>query len=401
MVMLRPILSLAVAVMMLSTAARTQIQIRYLPTAPGVWKPWVFYAFPDDRRRLAAPPADVKALDVSLQGLSAILKKTPGFAAPAGFSVVVAGGLELESLRPGQPAAKTLPIPANFLFGAFGVYEFTRNGIAVREDTGETSMLVLFVNHLALPLFYQSDPIPEFEKLETDVERLAEPQADLFGMPRYGHTIVLKKNPAPIWTAVSREEALSLATRGIERRLTESRDVVARLQKGHDDFVDPAQQAKRIADYKTAAAYSKDPAKTLESLMKAEERIQAEASTMAKPIADASARVAVGERELAAAKTAAAALSATERAAPACYAANETVSLARFQGQPGGRCTALVRPNWKMFNPALPRSAPQILVISKYEACMLPQNLPHPGGCVANRKLLETMDKQAILDWLR
>ena len=107
------------------------------------------------------------------------------------------------------------------------------------------------------------------------------------------------------------------------------------------------------------------------------------------------------ERELAAAKTAAAMLSATERAAPACYAARETVSLARFQGQAGGRCTALVRPNWKLFNSALRCSAPQIVVIARYEVCMLPQNLPHPGGCVANRKLLETMDKQAILDWLR
>lgn len=399
MAILRLILSIAAAVMILSTAARTQI--RYVPTAPGVWKPWGFTAYPDDRRRLAAQPADVKALDAALQGLNAILKKTPGFAAPVGFSVESVAGLELETLRPGQPDAKTLPIPATLSFGAFGVHEFTRNGVVVREDTGETTMLIFFVNQLALPLFYQSDPIPEFEKVETDVQRLAEPQADLFGMPRYGHTIVLKKNPAPIWTAVSREEALSLATRGIEARLTESRSVVAVLQKGHDDFVDPAQQAKRIADYKMGAALSKDPVKTLESLMKAEERIQAEASTMAKPIADASARVTVVERELAAAKTAAAALSATERAAPACYAASETVSLARFQGQPGGRCTALVRPNWKMFNSVLPRSAPQIVVIAHYEACLLPQNLPHPGGCVANRKLLETMDKQAILDWLR
>jgi len=397
--MLRHIVFLAVAVMMLSTLVRTQTD--YVPTAPGVWKPWLFSAYADHRRLLAAQPADVKALDLSMQGLREILKKTPGFAAPTGFSVETTGTMDLETHRPGQPDAKTLPIPATLTFGAFGVYEFTRNGVAVRGDTGETTLLMFFVNQLALPLFYQSDPIPEFEKVETDVERLAEPQADLVGLPRYGHTIVLKKNPAPIWTAVSREEALSLATRGIEARLTESRSVAARLQKGRDDFVDPGQQAKRIADYKTVAALSKDPAKTLESLMKGEERIQAEALTMAKPIADASARVAVVERELAAAKTAAAALSATERAAPGCYAARETISLARFQGQAGGGCVALVRPNWKMFNPALPRSAPQIVVIGHYEACMLPQNLPHPGGCVANRKLLAAMDKQAILDWLR
>lgn len=396
--MLRHAVSLAVAVMMLSTAARTQI--RYLPTAPGVWKPWVFHAYDDDRRRLAAQPADVRALNVNLQALSAILKRTPDFAAPAGFSVETTGDLDLESFRPGQPEVKTLPIPATLNFGAYGIHEFTRNGAAVREDTGETSQLLFFVNQLALPLFFQSDPVPEFETLETDVARLAEPQPDLFGMPRYGHTIVLKKNPAPIWTAVSREEALNLAIRGIEARLTESRGIVARIQKSYDDLVDPAQRAKRIADYKMAASLSKDP-KTLESLMKAEERMQAGAGTLTKQIADASARAAAVEREVAAAKAVVAALPATERAAPACYAARETVSLARFQGQAGSRCEALVRPNWKMFNPALPRSAPQIVVIAHYEGCLGPQTLPHPGGCVANRKLLETMDKQAILDWLR
>jgi hypothetical protein len=397
--MLKHFVAVAVVVMTLSAVAQTQTT--YVPTAPGVWKPWAFTAYPDDRRRLGAQPADVKALDVSLQGLTAILKKTPGFVAPVGFSVEFVGGLELETVRPGQPDPKTLPIPTTSLFGAFGVYEFTRNGAVVREDKGETTMLLFFVYQLALPLFYGQDPIPEFEKLDANVATLAEPQADLMGMTRYGHMLMFKKNPAPIWTAVSREEALNLAIRGIERRLTDLRSTVTTLEKGRDDFVDPAQIAKRIADYKTGAALSKDPAKTLESLMKAEERIQAEAANMAQPIAEASARAAVVEKELATAKTMAAALSATERAAPACYAASEKVSLARFQGQPGGRCQAMVRPNWKMFNPALPRSAPQILVIGNYEHCLLPQNLPHPGGCVANRKLLETIDKQAILDWLR
>jgi hypothetical protein len=188
--MLSHIVAVAIAITVLSTGARTQI--RYLPTAPGVWKPWVFHAYYDDRRRVAAQPADVRALNANLQALSAILKKTPEFAAPAGFSVETTGGLDLESFRPGQPALKTLPIPATLNFGAYGVHEFTRNGVVVRGDTGETSQLLFFVNQLALPLFFQSQPIPEFEALETDVAQLAEPEPDLFGMPRYGHTIVLK-----------------------------------------------------------------------------------------------------------------------------------------------------------------------------------------------------------------
>jgi hypothetical protein len=272
--------------------------------------------------------------------------------------------------------------------------------VAVRDDTGETSLLLFFVNQLALPLFSGSHPIPEYEALETDVAQLAEPQPDLFGMPRYGHAIVLKKNPAPIWTAVSLEEALNLAIRGIEARLAESRAVVARYQKSYDDLIDPAQRAKRLADYKLAASLSKDP-RTLESLMKGEERMQAEAGPLTKQIADASAQVTAVEREVAAAKATVARLPMATRAAPACYAARESVSLARFQSEISDRCVALVRPNWQFFNPGLARSAPQVLVITRFDGCLGPQTLSHPGGCVANRKLLETIDRQAILDWLR
>ena len=83
-------------------------------------------------------------------------------------------------------------------------------------------------------------------------------------------------------------------------------------------------------------------------------------------------------------------LSAADRTAPACYAASAQ-SVSRFRRAPASNCEPLVRANWKLFNPALPRSAPQIVVIAHYESCLLPQNLPYPGGCIANRKLLETM----------
>lgn len=390
--------SLAVAVVALAAVVGTQS--RYVPTAPGVWKPWAFTASGDDARRLGARPSDTSAVDASLRGLASILRNTPGFSAPIGFSIETTGTLDLESFRPGQPDVKTLPIPSSLDFGAFGISELTRNGMTVRDDTGETTMLLFFVNQLALPIFFETHPVPEFEALDTDVAQMAEPQADLFGMPRYGHTIVLKKNPAPIWAAVSLGEALRLADGGITARLAESRDVVTRLQKSRDELVDPAQQAKRIADYKLAASLSKDP-KTLESLMQAEERLQAQAGPLAKQIAEATAQVTAIERDVAAANATIAALPADRRAAPACYAARESVSLARFQNEPRSGCIALVRPNWKLFNPSLPRSAPQVLVIAHYEACLGPQHLPHPGGCLANMQLLEAMDKQALQDWLR
>ena len=42
---------------------------------------------------------------------------------------------------------------------------------------------------------------------------------------------MLKKSAAPIWAAVTFAETLELVARGIDRRLVDERDVVARLQR--------------------------------------------------------------------------------------------------------------------------------------------------------------------------
>ena len=69
---------------------------------------------------------------------------------------------------------------------------------------------------------------------------------------------------------------------------------------------------------------------------------------------------------------------------------------------PSPGCDPLVRPNWKLFNPALPRSAPQVLTISHFDQCLNPNRKEiHVGGCVANKRLLESIDKAALLAWLQ
>ena len=376
-------------------------QIRYVPDAPGTWKPWRFTAYPDNRTRVAARAADIKALETQMLALNAIIRKTPGFAAPIGFSVETVGDLDLGSFKSGQPALTTLPLPSTLNFGAYGVLEFERNGKLVREDAGETAQLLFFVNQLALPLFFGPDPVPEFEGLETDVTRLAASRPDVFGMPRYGNTLVLKKNPAPIWTAVPLEESLRLAIDGITRRLATAREVAVRLRNHHDDLKDPVKRGRRIAEYKALAAMVKDPG-YMDKMMKVEQQMEANLATLLGPIEAAESQVAAVARDLAAARDTLASLPAADRAAPACYASDARTSLARFRNNPGGNCVALVRPNWKLFNPALPRSAPQIVVIGHFDRCLqASQRALHAGGCAANMKLLETIDREAILAWLQ
>jgi len=382
-------------------------QIRYLPNAPGTWKPWRFTAYADNRRLLGAKPADVKELEAQLLRLSAIIKKTDGFTNPIGFSIEVVGDLDLEPARPGAGAGELAltvrPLPATLNFGAYGVHEFGSGASVKRDDTGETSQLLFFVNQLSQPLFSTADnSVPEFEKLDGDVVRLAPPQPDVFGLPRYGSdTIVIKKSPQPIWAAVTFAETLELVARGIDVRLAGERDVVARLQTGYDDMKDPKKIEERMAQYRKIAPLQKDPA-YVEKMAKVEAAKAKQADTLLPQIAAAKAVVTKSEQELASVKTMAAGLSAADKAAPACYASADKVSVSRFRRAPASGCDPLVRPNWKLFNPALPRSAPQVLTIGHVAQCLgADKTFLHVGGCPANKRLLESIDKAALLAWLQ
>lgn len=397
-----------IAVSLLATCASVALvaQSRYLPDSPGTWKPWVFRADGDPRRVLGARPADVKAVEAQLLQLNAIIKKTPGITNPIGFSVETEGNLSLEGgrfePRAGEPALTVRPLPASLGFGAFPVMEFLGGATPKRVDTGETATLQFFVNQLSQPLFSIDSSVPEFEKIDADVARLAAPQPDVLGFSRYGDTLVIKKSAAPIWAAVTFAETLDLVARGIERRLTDERDGAARVQAAYDDVKDPKKREERLAQYKKIAPQVKDPA-YLEKMTKMEAEMEKRADKEFLPqLTLAKAAVAKIEQELASLRTTAAGLSAADKAAPACYAIGDKVSLSRFRRGPSPGCQALVRPNWKFFNPALPRSAPQVLTISHFDRCLVAdRQILHVGGCTANLRLLESIDKAALLAWLQ
>ena len=136
--------------------------------------------------------------------------------------------------------------------------------------------------------------------------------------------------------------------------------------------------------------------------MAVDAKIESQADAVWLPqLADAKAVVTKSEQELAVVRSKAAGLSAPDKAAPACYAI-EKVALGRFLRAPAAGCDPLVRPNWKFFNPALPRTAPQLLTIGHFARCLgADKKFIHVGGCVANKRLIESMDKAALMAWLQ
>src|SRR3954470_22217872 len=204
------------AVPLLATVASAAViaDYRFLPTSPGTWKPWAFYAYGDNRRALGARPADVKEVEAQLLRLNAIIKKTDGFTSPVGFSIETAGNLSPVSNRfdaiPGEPAMTVRPIPSSLGFGAPPVMEYGSGATAKRVDTGEVEHLWFYVNDVPQPMGGSNSSVTEFEKLDVNVVRLARPQPDVFALPRYGDTVVLKKSAAPIWAVVTLGETLEL-----------------------------------------------------------------------------------------------------------------------------------------------------------------------------------------------
>lgn len=137
-------------------------------------------------------------------------------------------------------------------------------------------------------------------------------------------------------------------------------------------------------------------------MTKADQQIEAGLAKVVGPDGPTAKNVADVEGELAAVNAALAALSATDRAAPACYAVRNPAGPGRFSRDPASACQPVVRPNWTLFNPALLRSAPQLLVIGHFERCLGDQPpAASPGGCAANRQLLQGLDQQALQGWLQ
>ena len=95
-------------------------------------------------------------------------------------------------------------------------------------------------------------------------------------------------------------------------------------------------------------------------------------------------------------------LSAADRQAPACYAKSGTTQRTRFRTGTSPGCQPLARPNWQFFNASVPRSAAQVVIIGQISDCFDRQPVPTgPWGCPANRQLLQTLDKQAVLSLLK
>jgi hypothetical protein len=388
-------------------------QSRLLPDAPGTWKPWKpLSTTTGTGKEQAATPALVKAFEGELLALNAILRRATGVASPVGFSVETWGymtGYHMFEHAPGQPAAGKLPIAGGFTFGAFPIFEYQRNGKTIREDTGETALQAFLINQIDGGAF-DSRAVPDWGPLDHDAFQKPMPQGEIARLPRYGDGLIIARDPAALWTPLPQRGALDLVVKARQLVVAGFEESLAAYTARLAVVRDPAYRSKRMKEAQEAVALAKMP-NPQAFIKQIEDSIGVEEASLLKelsPTTGAGKNLADAKRALSEVTDWIAQLSPAELAAPSCYVEKGTTLRARFTTADSAGCRPLVRPNYAYFNAALPRSAPQVVIITGIKRCFdtadkynSDANSPNPSGCRANRALIETMDKDAIRAWLR
>ncbi len=363
---------------------------------------------PSSRSERAASPIETKAFEGRLIELQQILKRAPGVAQPVGFSVETWGALNGFHALPGQPAAKTLPLAGSLDFGAFPIFEYQRNGKTIREDSGETELLLFRVNDLEANVFTGGHP-EEWGSADTDAYLAPQNKGMLFGSPHLGETIVIRKNPKPIFAPVPLSEALKIVVDRYRQEADHAQEVYTKQVKEFETWQTPTARAARLKGYQQASASMKEPAVFLKQMEKTEVDLEAIYRKQTAPNGDAAKTAATAKANFEQADAMVKALTPTELATGTCYDAKATSLKLRFRNITPGMadnlvwsgtgCRPVVRPNYAYFDSKLPRSAPQVVVIWAYERCV-DRKSTMVSGCAANTKLLETLDWKAVMEWL-
>jgi hypothetical protein len=394
------------ATLMLASGLGVAAQTAYLKDAVGTWKPWKMTLSSSARASTRATAAELQAFQAHLVAFREILRRAPAVAEPRGYSVEVWGHLGgYAQPAAGQPPAHRMPISGGVDFGAFAIYEIMRGGARVRVDTGETPLLMFTVNDLQPRSIGQPGP-PEWHVLDHDVVLQPPATGERAGFARYDDIVVITKRTAPLWRPVPLLEAWQLQLQASTHALASAQEVAGKMTRSLADQIDPAKKAAREAEYRKFAPQTPDPAAYLSQMAQVEAVREKAARAELAPTSGTMTLLRKAERDVAAVEAVIAALTPEERVAPACWLKDATRLQDAFRGTPNARCRALVRPNDQFFDPSLPRSAPQLLLIANAKRCHEdlrdPQSLTTlPSGCAANRALLESWDRQALLDWLQ
>lgn len=397
-------LHLVLAALCVSASLVVSAQVRYRPTETGPWRPWSFTAVDSVRQSRGATAAEVQAFNSRLQELAAIVKRAPAVTPPTGFAGELWGSLNGHD--PATGSGRAVPLAGSLSFGAFPLIEFTRNGKLVNEDMkgGETELLQFQVNEIDSWIYGTTRPEGWGDMT---VDAFVEPAAGqaVAGLPRVGDVFVVRKNQKPLWVPFPVADALKPVAAARRADFEQKRDNYDKQVAEFTDWKSPVKRAARRAEWQATAKALPNGAEFLANMEKTDPQIEAMNTTRLAPGGPEEKSVKDAERAMQEVDAIVAALSSDARNSPSCYD-HDAVRLAdRFRALAGApaSCRPLVRTNVDYFDPKLPRSAPQVVMLATFTRCLRPDSmkLTAPrGGCVINRALVDSIDWDAVRAWL-
>ena len=380
-------------------------QVRYRPTETGPWRPWSFTAVAAARQSRSASAAEVQAFQARLQELAAVVKRAPGVSPPTGFAGELWGSLTGHDPYAGRPGS-AIPLSGTLAFGAFPLIEYTRGGRLVNEDLkgGETELLYFAVNEIGERM-YGTTKADGWGEVQVDAFVEPATGSAVAGLPRIGDVFVVRKNSKPLWTPFPLADALKPIQTTRRGAFEQVRDAYAKNVAEFTEWKAAAKRTARRTDWQKTAASLPNGAEFVANMEKTDREIEVLKEAQLAPGGPEERSVRQAEREMQEVDGIVAALTPDARSAPSCYDRSASRIADRFRAlsTAPSSCRPLVQPNWDYFDAKLPRSSPQIVMISLFTRCLHPESIASTsprGGCVINRALVESMDWDAVRAWL-
>jgi hypothetical protein len=347
-----------------STVSAQQGTLKTLPDDPGIVKtpaPQSFSAA--EFGKLGATAADARTFQARVQAIADAIRAVPVWNPVRG----VDGLLSITADADRVAAGRYRPLAAYMLVGNFDHFVIVEDGRERdKQVAGETSLVMITVNSL---------PQPGRTRLTDAAGDMFEAPArtgEFGGFPAYGDAFVVTPSTRPTSVPVPMERALTAAIAQRRKEAATAEAYIAQQERLYAAFIAPdavAARQKKYADAVAKVAAKGDAAATEHERRywerdEADNRAALEKGKSRDPKVSHNAAVVAG---LKAAEDQLAAMTPAARAGQACYADTGGDGL-RLPVTPAGTagCQPLVGKNPDFFDTTLPRTVPQIVVVSRF-----------------------------------
>lgn len=376
--------------------------LRFATMRKGKWDVWRVRGYQGGAGK-AAPvtPAEGAQMEAHLKKIAAVVESTPYAQAQTGWYADRSVGWQ-----------RATPVRGNYGLFPFHLMDARKNGVWGPDWRQETVSIYYNVNG-ELPDTRERAVLQETSEDGTLTRFYADPRPEttFHGYPVYDGDVVITRGGRPLFVPVRVDRAMRyfLPKHRADRKSAEERLAMLKGQLAEAEA--PAFAAEAMAAFeKEYGSYRATRPQDYEHRKKTRmdwiERERAERRAAATPVE--------GTAKGAWYWTPVRALEAAERLAAsgrggeaACFVAGGE-GLYEARGQvvvEGPGCKPLMEPNPGYYDPALARTAPQLLTITSVKRCLdtaknpavaLPVNDPIPHGCAVHTRIWEEMDWRAL-----